>query len=111
MGRFNAETLEVSLDRGNLSHTEVPVDHTPPWKRASIVFHTDDREIEIPPIRRPLDQAEPYENGIAIDHAKGNQLWTSHYLQTCRLLDGKTVKLSGTFQAHHRAQMHGRSHS
>ncbi len=94
---LDAETLELTWTDETYRIHEIPLDQKPPLQEAIHFFHPEDRPKLEQAIQRALDHAKPYDMEIRFITAKGNHLWTR---TICRPLtvDGKVVKLSGTFQ-------------
>ena len=94
---LDAKTLEVSWTEQTYRIHEVPLDYKPPLEEALNFYHPDDRKKLSDAISRALEQGEPYDMEIRFITAKGNHLWTR---TKCipELVDGKVVKLKGTFQ-------------
>lgn len=94
---LNAETSEVSWTEETYNIHEIPLDQKPPLKRAIEFYHPDDRpKLELA-IQEAIDNGKPYEMKVRFITAKGNRLWT-HTICKPVVVDGKTVKLTGTFQ-------------
>jgi PAS domain S-box-containing protein len=94
---LDAETLELTWTDETCRIHEIPLDQKPPLQEAIHFFHPEDRPKLEQAIQRALDHAKPYDMEIRFITAKGNHLWTR---TICRpvTVDGKVVKLSGTFQ-------------
>jgi PAS domain S-box-containing protein len=75
----------------------VPLGQKPSLEKATNFFHPDDRERLSQAIKGALEHGEPYDMEVRFTTAKGNELWTRTICHP-RIVDGKTVKLLGTFQ-------------
>jgi two-component system, cell cycle sensor histidine kinase and response regulator CckA len=93
----DAKTLEVSWTEEIYRIFEVPFDQQPPIEESINFFHPDDRPKLESAIQKALDHGEPYNMEIRLITAKGKHLWT-HTICKPITVDGKTVKLTGTFQ-------------
>jgi len=93
----DAKTLEVSWTEETYRIHEVPLGSMPPLEDAINFFHPDDRPKLEAAIQKALAHGEPYDMEIRFIAAKGKQLWT-HTICKPITVDGKTVKLTGTFQ-------------
>ena len=81
-----------------ISHIhELPLGHIPPLDEAINFFHPEDRPKLSRALERALDHGEPYDMEIRLITANGRQLWT-RTICTPVVKEGKTVKLTGTFQ-------------
>lgn len=94
---LDAETLEVSWTEETYRIHEVPSQHKPLLEEAIDFFHSDDRDRLSKAIRRALEIGEPYDMVLRFVTAKGKHLWVRTVCQP-QMMDGKTVKLIGTFQ-------------
>ena len=94
---LDVDTLQVSWTEQTYRIHEVPLDYKPPLEEALNFYHPDDRKKLSDAITLALEQGEPYDMEIRFITAKGSQLWTR---TKCipELIDGKVVKLKGTFQ-------------
>jgi PAS domain S-box-containing protein len=94
---LDAKTLEIAWTTETYRIHEVSFDHKPPLEEAIHFFHPEDREKLSDAIQRSLQYGEPYDMELRFITAKGKHLWTR---MMCRpvVVDGKTVKLFGTFQ-------------
>ncbi len=93
----DAKTLEVIWTEETYRIHEVPLDQKPPLQEAINFYHPDDRPKLETAIQKALEHGEPYDMEIRFITAKGKNLWT-HTICKPIIVDGKTVKLSGTFQ-------------
>jgi len=94
---LDANTLQMRWT-DEISHIyELPEGKVPPLEEALNYFHPDDRPRLEGAIRRALDYGEPYDLELKFTSTKGRSLWI-HTSCTPKLVNGKTVKLSGTFQ-------------
>ena len=69
----------------------------PSLEEAILFSHPDDRDRLREAIERALDHGEPYDMELRFTTALGRPLWT-HTICKPIVVDGKTVKLTGTFQ-------------
>ncbi|HEY60153.1 MAG TPA: PAS domain S-box protein [Anaerolineae bacterium] len=93
----DAKTFEVSWTEETYRIHEVPLGYELPLEEAFNFFHPDDRpKLEIA-FQKALEHGEPYDVEIRLITAKGIHLWT-HIICNPIIVDGKTVKLTGTFQ-------------
>ena len=93
----DAKTQEVSWTEETYRIHEVPLDQKPPLQDAINFFHPDEREKLATAIQRALDNGESYDMELRFITAKGKELWT-HTICKPQVVNGKTVKLMGTFQ-------------
>jgi len=93
----DAITKEVRWTQETYQIHEVPLDHKPLLDEAINFFHPEDRPKLARAIRRALKHGEPYDMEIRFITAKGKHLWT-HTICKPHIVDGKTVRLTGTFQ-------------
>ncbi len=91
------ETSAVGWTQETYRIHEVPIDHRPPLEEALAFYPPEGREPLTRAIQRAMDNGEPYDLEIPFVTATGKPLWVR---TICRpeVIDGKTVKLSGTFQ-------------
>lgn len=94
---LNVETLEVTWTEETYRIHEVPLDHKPPLQEAINFFHPEDRPVLEQALQRALKHGEPYDLEIRFITATGKHLWTRTICRP-RVVDGKTVRLKGTFQ-------------
>ncbi len=94
---IDAATNVVSWTEETYRIHEVPVGEMPPPEDVINFFHPDDRGKMASAIQRALDHGEPYDMELRFTTAKGRHLWI-HTACTPIVVDGKTVKLTGTFQ-------------
>ncbi len=94
---LDVDTLEVSWTEETYRIHEVPFDFKPPLQDAINFFHSEDREKLEQTLQRALKEGEPYDMEIRLITAKGNHLWTRTMCQP-EMVNGKVVKLKGTFQ-------------
>ena len=94
---LDADTLEVTWTDETYHLHEIPLHQKPPLQEAINFFHPEDRPKLEQAIERALDHAEPYDMEIRFITARGNHLWTRTKCQP-EMVDGKVVKLKGTFQ-------------
>ena len=94
---IDAKTLEVSLTEETYRIYEIPLGTKPPLEEAIDFFHPDDRPKLETAIQRALEHSEPFDMELRFITAKGKHLWT-HAICKPITVDGKTVKLTGTFQ-------------
>ncbi len=93
----DAKTLEVIWTEETYRIHEVPLDHKLPLEEATSFFHPDDRPKLETAIQKALEHGEPYDMELRFITATGKHLWT-HTICRPLTVDGKTVKLTGTFQ-------------
>ena len=91
------KTLKVSWTEEIYRIYEVPFGQQPSLEEAINFFHPNDRPKLETAIQKALDYGEPYDMEIRLITAKGKHLWT-HTICKPIAVDGKTVKLTGTFQ-------------
>ncbi len=93
----DVKTLEISWTEETYRLHEVPLSHKPSLEEAINFFHPDDRQKLETAIQKALEHGEPYDMEIRFITAKGKHLWTH---TNCKpiTVNGKTVKLTGTFQ-------------
>ena len=94
---IDTKTLEVTWTEETYRIHEVPLGHKPPLEEAINFFHSDDRPKLETAIKKALEQGEPYDMEARFITANGKQLWT-HTICKPIIVEGKTVKLTGTFQ-------------
>lgn len=94
---LDAKTLEVTWTEETYHLHEIPLDTKPLLGEAINFFHPDDRPKLEAAIQKALENGDPYDMEIRFTTAKGKDLWIH---TTCKpvVVDGKTVKLTGTFQ-------------
>jgi len=93
----DTKTLEVSWTEEIYRIYELPFGQQPSLEETIIFFHPNDRPKLETAIQKALDHGEPYDFEIRFITAKGKHLWT-HTICKPITVDGKTVKLTGTFQ-------------
>ncbi|MCK5057620.1 MAG: PAS domain S-box protein, partial [Candidatus Aminicenantes bacterium] len=93
----DTKTFEVSWTEEIYRIHEVPLGHKPLLQEVINYFHPDDRPKLETAIQKALEHGEPYDMEIRFITAKGKHLWT-HAICKPIIVDGKTVKLTGTFQ-------------
>ncbi len=94
---LDGETLEVRWTEETYRIYELTVGHRPSLDEALNFFHPEDRPKLEQAIQRALEHGEPYDMEIRFTTAKGKHLWT-HTVCKPHVIDGKTIKLTGTFQ-------------
>ncbi len=94
---LDTATSMVSWTEETCRIHEVPMDQKPPLEEALVFYPPEAKEPLTQAIQRAMDHGEPYDLEIPFVTAKGRSLWVR---TICRpeVVDGKTVKLSGTFQ-------------
>ena len=94
---IDVATQEVSWTEETYHIHEIPLDQSPPLEDAINFFHPEERERLSTAIQRAMDHGEPYDMELRFITAKGTELWTH---TTCEpmVVDGKTIRLVGTFQ-------------
>jgi len=90
-------TKEVRWTEETYHIHEVPLDYKPSLDEAINFFHPEDRPKLASAIQRALEHGEPYDMEIRFITSKGRHLLT-HTICMPHMKDGKTVKLTGTFQ-------------
>jgi len=95
--QVDAITKEVRWTQETYQIHEVPLDGKPTLDEAINFFHPEDRPKLARAIRRALKHGEPYDMEIRFVTGKGKHLWT-HTICKPHIVDGKTVRLTGTFQ-------------
>ena len=93
----DAVTKEVRWTEETYRIHEMPLDYKPLLDEAINFYHSEDRPKLASAIQRALESGEPYDMEIRFITAKGRHLWT-HTTCTPHVKNGKTVKLTGTFQ-------------
>jgi PAS domain S-box-containing protein len=94
---LDAETFEVRWTEETYRIHELPLEYKPPLEEAINYFHPEEREKLSYAIQRALRFGEAYDMEIRFITAKGKLLWT-RTICVPRVVDGKTVRLKGTFQ-------------
>ena len=94
---LDAKTLEVTWTEETYRIHEVPLGHKPPLEEAINYFHSDDRPKLETAIKKAIEHGEPYDMEVRFITANGKRLWT-HTIGKPTIMEGKTVKLTGTFQ-------------
>lgn len=94
---LDVNTREVAWSEEIYRIHEVPLDYKPPLQETINFFHPEERERLAKTIQRAIDYGEPYDMELRFITANGNQLWTRTICKP-EIVDGKTVKLTGTFQ-------------
>jgi len=94
---LDAETLAVSWTEETYHIHEVPLDYRPSLDEAIGFYHPEDQPKLERAIQRALEHGEPYDLEIRLITAKGRSLWTHSNCEP-HVVNGKTVKLTGTFQ-------------
>ncbi len=94
---LDAITKEVRWTEETYCIHEVPLDYKPSLDEAINFYHSEDRPKLASAIQRALECGEPYDMEIRFITAKGRHLWT-HTTCTPHVKNGKTVRLTGTFQ-------------
>ncbi|NJO92049.1 MAG: PAS domain S-box protein, partial [Chloroflexia bacterium] len=94
---LDTKTMEVTWTEETYRIHEVPLGIKPPLEEAINFYHPDDKETLTKAIQRAFDAGEPYDMELRFITAKGKHIWVR---TICRPLikNGKTVKLSGSFQ-------------
>jgi PAS domain S-box-containing protein len=95
---------ELDIKTSNIKWTEetfriheLSLGHEPSLEEAINFYHPDDRPKLETAIQKALEHGEPFDMEIRLITAKGKHLWT-HAICKPITVDGKTVKLTGTFQ-------------
>jgi len=86
--RWTAETARIH---------EVPLDYAPPLDEAIRFYPPEERPGLEEAVNRAIEHGEPYDREMRFITATGKQLWV-HTVSNPQVVNGKTVKLSGTFQ-------------
>ncbi|MCH7872427.1 MAG: PAS domain S-box protein, partial [Planctomycetes bacterium] len=94
---IDAETLQVSWTDEIYHIHELPVGSAPPLEEVIGFFHPDDRAKLETAMQNALDHGEPYDLESRFITARGKHRRT-HSICMPITVDGKTVKLTGTFQ-------------
>ena len=94
---LDAKTQEVSWTEETYRIHEIPLDQELRLEDAINFYHPDEREKLTTAIQRALDHGEPYDMELRFITAKGKEIWT-HSICKPQVINGKTVKLMGTFQ-------------
>ncbi len=93
---LDANTRKIKWTRQAYRMFELPFDYEPNID-ATDRFHPSDREIMKDALRRGLERGEPSDFELRLFTAKGKNLWI-HSICIPQVVDGKVVKLKGTFQ-------------
>jgi len=96
---IDEKTKKVFWTIGLYNITEVPADYDPSSleKEAIVFFSAEDQLILEKIIQRAFEHNEPYDRVFQITTVKGNKKWAQAICEPI-VVDGKVVKLSGTFQ-------------
>ena len=94
---LDAETRDVRWTDETYRIHEVPLDCKPPLDEAINFYHPEDRPKLEHAIQRALEHGEPYDMELRFITARGKHLWV-HTICKPHIVDGKTGKLTGTFQ-------------
>jgi len=96
---IDGETQKVFWTNEIYNITEVPPGYDPSSLEAEAIvfFNEEDQLILEKAIQRAFEHAEPYNMEFLITTAKGNKKWVQTICEPI-VLDGKVVKLRGTFQ-------------
>lgn len=94
---LDAKTLEVRWTEETYRMHELPLDYRPLLEKMIGFYHLKDRPMLKKAIQRSIEYGEPYDLQLRFTTAKGKDLWIQSLCQP-HIVDGKTVKLSGTFQ-------------
>ncbi len=94
---LDAKTMGLTYTEETCRIHEIPVGQVPLLDDAINFYHPDEREGLSAAIQRALDHGEPYDLELRFITAKGNDLLV-HAICNPQVIDGKTVKLTGTFQ-------------
>ncbi|MFC1744989.1 PAS domain S-box protein [Candidatus Riflebacteria bacterium] len=94
---MDAETFELRYTDETYHIHEIPVGQIPPLDEAINFYHRDDQPKVKHHIQRALEHGEPYDLELRFITAKGKPLWVNAICKP-HIVNGKTVKLSGTFQ-------------
>ena len=94
---LDARTLEVTWTEETYRIHEVPLGHKPPLEEAINYFHSDDRPKLETAVKKALEHGDPYDMEVRFITANGKPLWV-HTIGKPVIVEGKTVKLTGTFQ-------------
>ena len=94
---LDSKTLEVIWTEETYRIHEVPLGRKPPFEEAINYFHSDDRPKLETAIKKAIEHGEPYDMEVRFITANGKRLWT-HTIGKPVVVEGKTVKLTGTFQ-------------
>jgi len=94
---LDPRTMAIRLTDEVYNIYRIPRDQELSFKDGLSFFHPADRPIIARAIQRASDYGEPYDLELRFTTAGGKEIWT-HATCTPRRVNGKTVKLSGTFQ-------------
>jgi PAS domain S-box-containing protein len=94
---LDANSLELTWTDETYRIHEFTLDYTPTLEEAINFFHPDDTSKLKSAVQRALAHGEPYDMELRFITAKGKNLWT-HSICHPEIVNGKTVKLKGTFQ-------------
>ncbi len=97
--QIDGETKKVFWTKEIYNITEVPNDYDPSsLEKEAIIFFSAEDQIRLEKaIQRAFEHNEPYDMEFQITTAKGNKKWVQAICKPITV-DGKTVKLTGTFQ-------------
>jgi PAS domain S-box-containing protein len=95
--QLDVKTKALTWTKETYNIHEVSLDYKPSLDRGIQFYHPDDRDTLSQAIQRSLDQGKPFDMELRFITAKGNSRWTRAICQP-KVVNGKTVKLSGTFQ-------------
>ena len=94
---LDLETLDVRWTKETCRIHKVPLDYKPNLQEAINYYHPQDRPRIEQAVQQAIDEGKPYDIKLRLITANGRQVW----VQTngkAEIKNGKTVKLSGTFQ-------------
>ncbi len=94
---IDVKTLKVSWTKETYRIHDVRPGYKPTLEKAIDFFHPPDRPKLESAIQKALEHGKPYDMETRFITAKGKHLWTQAICNPV-VVDGKTVKLTGTFQ-------------
>lgn len=94
---LDLNTLEVRWTEETARIHEVPLNYVPPLDEAIKFYPPEERPGLDEVIKRAIEYGESYDREMRFITATGKHLWV-HAICNPQVVDGKTEKLSGTFQ-------------
>ncbi len=94
---LDLNSLEVLWTEETARIHEVPLSYVPPLDEAIKFYPPEERPGLEEAIERAIAYGEPYDREMRFNTATGKHLWV-HAICNPQVVDGKTVKLIGTFQ-------------
>lgn len=89
--------LKLSWTAGTRVIHGLPLDYVPVLDEANNFYHPDDKPRIQEAIRRSIEHGESFDLELRVITAKGRGIWVQ-VIGKPLIIDGKTVKVSGTFQ-------------